>query len=161
MSQTVTAIDPGTEQSAILIYEGRVRYAQILHNATLLDMARGNQGFTDLVAIEDIESFGMPVGRETFATVRFIGRLQEALERNGRLTRLIGRRHIKLHLCGTARAKDGNIRQALIDKYGPKGTKKEPGPTFLISSHLWSALAIADYALNNPGSALGNAEGGG
>jgi hypothetical protein len=41
------------------------------------------------------------------------------------------------------KAKDANIRQALIDKIGPQGTKKDPGPTYGISKDVWSALAIA------------------
>jgi hypothetical protein len=63
---------------------------------------------------------------------------------------MVYRNAVKLHICGTPRAKDPNIRQALIDKYGAPGTKKNPGPTYGVSSHLWSALAIADYAICNP-----------
>lgn len=59
---------------------------------------------------------------------------------------LIYRRDIKIHLCGTVKAKDGNIRQALIDKHGAPGTKKSKGPTYGVSGHLWAALAVADYA---------------
>lgn len=57
------------------------------------------------------------------------------------------RRAVKLHLCGSMRAKDGNIRQALVDRFGGQaqavGTKKAPGPLFGLSSHRWSALAVA------------------
>jgi len=63
------------------------------------------------------------------------------------------RKDIKLHLCGTNKAKDANVRQALIDCLGPPGTKKSPGPTYGIKSHLWAALALAVYAhhvLNQP-----------
>ncbi|WP_230687708.1 hypothetical protein, partial [Streptococcus pneumoniae] len=57
---------------------------------------------------------------------------------------------VKIWLCGTMRAKDANIAQALRDKHGEVGTKKNPGKLYGIKSHLWSALAIADYALNHP-----------
>jgi len=46
------------------------------------------------------------------------------------------------------RAKDANIRQALLDLIGPQGTKKTPGPTYGIKSHTWAALAVAVYAAN-------------
>ena len=59
------------------------------------------------------------------------------------------RKDIKIHLCGTMKAKDANIRQALIDKHGKVGTAKNKGPLYGISSHLWSALAVADYATDN------------
>jgi len=45
------------------------------------------------------------------------------------------------------KAKDANIRQALIDKLGPVGTKKSPGPLWGVKSHIWSALAVAVTAL--------------
>jgi len=58
----------------------------------------------------------------------------------------ISRRAVKLHLCGSARAKDANIRQALIDRYGGSaaiGRKAAPGPLYGVSKDVWSALAIA------------------
>jgi hypothetical protein len=64
---------------------------------------------------------------------------------------LIFRKDIKLFLCGTMRAKDANIRQALIDKIGPQGTKKTPGPTYGIKSHTWAALAVAVFAAQQKG----------
>jgi len=53
---------------------------------------------------------------------------------------------VKLHLCGSARAKDTNIRQALIDRYGGSaaiGKKAAPGPLYGVSKDVWSALAVA------------------
>ena len=32
---------------------------------------------------------------------------------------------------------------ALLDKIGPQGTKKKPGPTYGFKSHVWPALAVA------------------
>ena len=60
-----------------------------------------------------------------------------------------------MHLCGSAKAKDSNIRQAIIDRYGgdPKrciGTKKAPGPLYGISADQWAALALALTAAENP-----------
>ena len=61
---------------------------------------------------------------------------------------LVYRKDVKLHLCGDLRAKDANIRQALIDLFGPGkeraiGKKKTPGPLYGIRKHEWSALAVA------------------
>jgi hypothetical protein len=55
---------------------------------------------------------------------------------------------VKMHLCGNQQAKDKNIRQALLDKVGPVGVKKTPGPCYGVKSHAWSALAVAVTALN-------------
>jgi hypothetical protein len=59
------------------------------------------------------------------------------------VVRLIPRRDVKLTLCGSARAKDTNIRQALIDALGEVGTKKNPGPLYGVSGHYWAALGVA------------------
>jgi hypothetical protein len=61
---------------------------------------------------------------------------------------LVYRRDVKLHLCHSPRAKDANVRQALIDRLGPQGTKKNPGPTYGMKSHLWAALAVGVYAMD-------------
>jgi hypothetical protein len=103
----------------------------------------------EIFAIEMVASYGMPVGREVFETVRWIGRFQQAW-RDPETVRFVYRKDVKLHLCGSARAKDANIRQALIDKLGPVGTKAVPGPLYGVKSHIWSALAVAVTALEGP-----------
>jgi hypothetical protein len=103
-----------------------------------------------IVAVEMVASYGMPVGKEVFETVLQIGRLQEFSENRDVTFRLIYRLQVKQHLCHDSRAKDSNIRQALLDRFGPPGTKKAPGVLYGIKSHLWSALAVAVYAHDNP-----------
>jgi len=62
--------------------------------------------------------------------------------------RLVPRRDVKMHLCSSVRAKDGNIRQALIDRFGADGTKRKPVPLAGISQHRWAALAVAVTAFD-------------
>lgn len=147
----VLAIDPGTHESAYVLWNGKVAACGIVVNATLLEMARctylprGDEATP--VAIEMIACYGMAVGKEVFETCRLIGRLQEAYEARGRVVTLIYRQDVKLHHCKSARAKDGNVTQAIKDKYGGKGTKKAPGVFYNVKSHIWSALAVATYYL--------------
>lgn len=144
----VLAIDPGNEQSAIVAYDGKtVEPMGIMPNEDIL-IWMGAVRLTDVLAIEMIESFGMAVGKEVFETVFWTGRFCEAFP--GRFERVY-RKEVKLHLCQSLRAKDGNIRQALIDRFpatgGGKtpqiGTKSDPGPLYGMKSHMWSALAVA------------------
>lgn len=100
------------------------------------------------LAIEMIASYGLAVGREVFETCVWIGRFQQAWRQPSDV-RLVYRRDVKLHLCGSPRAKDANIRQALIDKVGPQGTKKAPGPTYGVRSHAWAALGVAVTVADN------------
>ena len=146
------AIDPGPEKSALVIWrQGELLLADEFQNNDLLEYLRSEQGQLAIaqkdVVVEMIASYGMAVGRETFETCLFIGRIQELCEtiRRGSV-KLVYRKEIKLHLCGTHRAKDANVRQALIDRLGAPGTKKAPGPTYGVTGHCWQALAVAVYA---------------
>jgi hypothetical protein len=151
---TLYAIDPGTEQSAVVtMVDGSIYSAVIWPNADVLErLEEGAYGPTHLV-IEHIQSYGMPVGREIFDTVFWSGRFAQAWEKAaGQKWTLLSRRDVKLHICGSPQAKDANIRQALIDRYGGKVATKKGGPLYGIRSHLWAALALAvtyqDTALN-------------
>lgn len=135
------AIDPGTHQSGLVLFNGRhVIEAGVHTNDVVLGYVENTPA--DDLAIEMIASYGMAVGKEVFDTCVWIGRFVQTWRRPDAV-RLIYRKDVKLHLCGSPRAKDPNIRQALIDLLGPPGTKKAPGPTYGVSSHAWAALAVA------------------
>jgi hypothetical protein len=145
----IIAIDPGPERSGVIVLgpRGGVRALAIEPNetiATYLRERRFTAEATHLV-IEKIAAMGMAVGAEVFETVYWSGIFAEA----GRYLTVdrLPRSTIKVHLCGTVKAKDANIRQALIDRYGGDshaiGRKAEPGPLYGIRTHLWPALAVA------------------
>nr|WP_307731851.1 hypothetical protein [Massilia sp. H27-R4] len=99
------------------------------------------------LALEMIASYGMAVGREVFETCVWIGRFKQAWHAPDQVE-LVYRKDVKLHLCGTPRAKDANVRAAIIDKFGPGketaiGKKASPGPLYGVVSHAWAALAVA------------------
>jgi hypothetical protein len=146
--KTVLAIDPGTTKSAFILWDGeRVINCGILENNSLLELLKSSDlAPFDFAAIEMVACYGMAVGKEVFETVFWIGRFYEVVSRKVGVGRVY-RKDVKLHLCNSPRAKDGNIRQALIDKHGVVGTTKNKGRLFGISSHLWAALAVADFAL--------------
>lgn len=148
---SIMAIDPGTDSSAFVVLEcGKIISHGYDSNEVMIKRLAANRlkPSPDLIACEMIQSFGMPVGKETFETCLWIGRFLQESIRAGVAFELIYRKDIKMHLCGSMRAKDGNIRQALIDRMGPQGTKKSPGPTYGIKSHTWAALAVAVYAMD-------------
>ena len=141
----VAAIDPGTTHSAVVVYHGLSRailhHAKVL-NGELLDWWPSALGkWSADPVVEMIASYGMPVGREIFETVLYIGQLIQIAR--PRTTRLVYRKDVKIYLCGSMKAKDGNIRQSLIDKLGAPGTKKAQGRTYGIAGDEWAALAVA------------------
>lgn len=78
----------------------------------------------DLVVIERLASYGMPVGRNVFETCEWVGRFTQAAQKP---VDYIYRQDEKLHLCHDSRAKDANIRRALIDRFATHDLKKREG----------------------------------
>lgn len=172
----ILAIDPGTDHSGVVLYDADAHEVLWRHDAYDNDelalwirACRAGRSTDSLqftfLAIEDIESYGMAVGKSTFITCKWIGRFIEAWSGEPPLRRvahLIPRRDVKLNLCGGATYRDpmaGTLRKvgdkeikgALRDRFpatgGGKnpvvGIKSKPGPLYGIKSHAWSALAIA------------------
>ena len=127
-------VDPGPTMSAVVVYNGRrVLTALTCGNDQMREFLVDQSETFTAVVLEMVESFGMAVGREIFGTVFETGRFyQIALGQGGRPW-MMPRREVKLHLCQSSRAKDANVRQALIDRFGESkqaaiGLKRSPGP---------------------------------
>jgi hypothetical protein len=154
--KAIIGIDPGNKETAMCVFDGaKIVYCEKIDNKQFFqylshEYAQSiirNGGYeSPSIYIEDIQSMGMAVGQEVFDTAKMIGRIQQTLENGDIKYSMVKRTEIKLHHCNTTRAKDTNIRQALIDRFGDKGTKKEPGFFFGIAgSDQWSSCAIAIY----------------
>lgn len=157
----ILAIDPGNiESGVVLIRERDLKplVAEKISNEELLNNLITNRyetleesEFIRHVAIEMIASQGMAVGKSVFETCVWIGRFIQALEDNyyNDSLKFIYRKDEKMNLCGSMRAKDSNIIQALIDRFAPntpnkgKGTKKEPGWFYGFKKDIWQAYAVA------------------
>jgi hypothetical protein len=143
----VLGLDPGpTECGLCWLRDGVPKNPAVASTRdTLLTVASLPRDTT--VVLEKLECYGMPVGAAVFETAYVIGRiLQLAEDADDVRCVLMPRREVKLHLCGSARAKDANVRQALLDRFGGDqaiGKKKSPGPLYGVKSHAWSALALA------------------
>lgn len=146
----VVGIDPGTEVTAWVRLDHRCKRVKdhaIEGNEVVLSrlLEWQERPRSPRVGIEMIESFGMPVGKEVFETVWWIGRFCQAYSGVTRVTR----REVKLHVCNQMRGvNDSTIRQAMIDRFGPGrekavGKKKSPGPLHGIRKDEWQALALA------------------
>ena len=156
----VIAIDPGQTESAYVVLKpnelaGEIVGHGIAPNSEVWARAVSHVDFQSLadfrLAIELVGHYGtgMPVGAEVFDTCIWTGRFVEQAERSGLKAALVKRQTIKAHVCGSARAKDSNVRQAMLDRWGGKekaiGRKKTPGPLYGVTSHVWAALALAVY----------------
>lgn len=143
---TILAIDPGDKQSAYCFIDSEdlrpLRFAKAENTAILLVLQLEAY---DLVVIERLASYGMPVGRNVFETCEWVGRFTQAAQKP---EDYIYRQDEKLHLCHDSRAKDANIRRALIDRFAThdlkngKGTKKNPDWFYGFSADVWAAYAV-------------------
>lgn len=146
----ITGIDPGSEQSAIVLFDdkdNRILFKEIISNEIFIKMIVQNalpQLKYSLIVIEKVTCYGMTVGASVFDTVRWYGKFEQAFsERTNEKIEYITRNEIKNLICHSSKANDSNIRQALIDRLGIQGTKKNQGVTYGVKKDLWAALAIA------------------
>ena len=140
------AIDPGNVQSA---------YVRLTDSLDPRDGVFGKEDNNNLlkvledvhkddeVVIEMVACYGMPVGEEIFETVYWIGKYAMMAEYHGATVTRIKRQAVKLHLCHDSRAKDGNVIQALKDRFGGKGTKAAPGWFYQVGGDVWQAYGLA------------------
>ena len=139
----ILGIDPANVQSAFVIWDTATETILdkgIVENEQFLErLVVDFSTYCEVIVCEMIASYGMPVGKTVFDTCLWIGRFTSPTDT------LVYRKDIKMHFCGSMRAKDGNVRQALIDRFGEPGTKKAPGKLHGVSKDIWSALAVAVY----------------
>ncbi len=153
----ILAIDPGPIESAWVLWDGaRLEAFAKEPNEAVLARVKHVRGNVSACLIEQIVSFGMPVGGEVFETCFWSGRFAEAFGADDvyRVPRLT----VKLHLCQDSQAKDANVRRALVDRFGGKdaaiGKKSAPGPLYGLSGDSWAALALAITWLDQENSAV-------
>lgn len=158
----IIGIDPGLTESGWVYLcndDGPTSIIEcgLEENADILALLRHER--VDGVGIEGIAPYGQTVGWETFGTILWIGRIIEVATNTGMPHWLLYRKishdlpAITKHLCGTADAKDSDLRHALIERFGGSqdvaiGKKATPGPLYTIGhgghgGHCWAALAVA------------------
>lgn len=156
----ILAIDPGNKESAYIVYDTETMdigaFGKISNQEMLNVMAQ--EAECAEMAIEMPACYGMAVGQTVFDTCRWVGIFQAAWGISA--TYLVYRKSpnreqgidsVTMHLCKNTRAKDTNVRRAILDRYPATGGGKtpqvgivsKPGPLFGISKDVWSALAVA------------------
>ena len=152
----ILGVDPGTSQTGWVIYDTvthSVEDSGVTENEEFLNFVIETQDY-DIMAIERIASYGMPIGADTIRTIEYIGRYWQKVlnsKKNVRVELFYKKVDINPYICGSNKAKDANILQDIIDMF-PKtgggsnpaiGTSKQPGALYGISTHKWAALAVA------------------
>lgn len=147
----ILGIDPGNIQSAYVLTDNDLnihKFEKKSNEALIEEFEAMLILYSPKVAIEMIASYGMAVGKEVFETCVFIGQLKESCRRVGIEPTYIYRKDEKVNLCNNMKAKDTNIRRALIDRFAKhdftngKGTKKNPDVFYGFKADIWAAMAV-------------------
>lgn len=153
-------IDPGTTQSAYALYAVGAKAASLskkADNLVILNDLKNLSFVADFMVMEQLKAYGH-ASDSLFFTAMWTGRFISAWlsgDKEGERYTLLPRKTIVAQLCGTVRAKDKDVRMALVDYFtsiGAKqgggkipviGTKKSPGTLFGYSQDRWAALSAA------------------
>jgi len=150
-ASTIIGVDPGPEETAFAIVSSG-------YELVMADRI-GNDAFIRAlkaaplshVAVESIQSYGMPVGRSVFDTCYMIGRvIQVCKDREVPFT-LYPRPEYVRNLCGGSTTKDSVLRQALRLRFGEDAKKGDPLYCLRGGSDKRSAFAVAVYHLDKTG----------
>lgn len=154
----ILAIDPGSEQSAYVVYDTEtmeIKGMGLVENKGFLCGFRGDgrtffNEWYDAPVIEFPVPRGQKVYHQLFETIWWIGRFEEARG----LMLHVDRKDVKMCLCHKVfKITDANVTAAIRSRYygispggGSKpeiGTKKEPGPLYGVKKDIWAALGVA------------------
>jgi len=118
LTGNILGLDPGNLQSGWVIYDPRelnVPWSGTTPNEDLKTQLEVFSETCSLMVMETMRPRGMPTSLQEMETLIWSGRFIEAWNRP---YRMVYRDKAKLHLCGKMAAKDTNVRQALIDRFG-------------------------------------------
>lgn len=146
----ILAIDPGNVESAYCVIDKKtykpIEFGKIKNEELLEYIFDYLPDGVDTLVIEKVASYGMAVGQTVFDTCIWTGRIvQHYLDFTSPYSQrveYIYRKEEKINLCNSMKAKDSNIRQALIDRFGVVGTKKEKGFFYGFKKDIWAAYAV-------------------
>lgn len=142
-SRAILAIDPSDSVHAWALLAGTLEAPELRNHGR--DLAEYTVELHNRVVCEMVACYGMPAGASLFDTCVAIGRLDAQFD--GCLE-LITRTEVKLVLCGHTRAKDPNVRQTIIDRFGGPAAVKKGGPLHGVAGDTWAAIAVGLAAMH-------------
>lgn len=150
------AIDPGNAMTAYCLM--REDYSVVekdkILNTQMLDYIWKNHKRIGHLVVEMIASMGMAVGAEVFETCVMIGMIERTADIKQIPRSRVLRKEEKMMICGDSRAKDVNIRRALIERFAKhdlkngKGTKGHPDHFYGFKADIWAAFAVGAVYLD-------------
>lgn len=143
----VVGVDPGPSHSAICVVcpDYSIQSAVKVPNDEAEVILRALLDRETELVLEGIQSYGMPVGRETFETCYWIGEFRAIAKGAAAPWTIYPRQEYVTAVCG-CRGSDSILRQALLMRFG--GYKGTEPLNALKGTDLRSAFAVAVYHLD-------------
>jgi hypothetical protein len=153
----IIGIDPGSDKSAMVIWDTRGQKI-ISHiwdtNSKIERRLSVERHVCTVLAVEYPYLFGKKVWQQVIDTAFVIGRFVKTFEPtygeevSNRMIYYINSNAWRIFISGQRGAKDSAVKQAIMSKYGGKGTKDNPGILYGIADHEWDALSVCLYTEN-------------
>jgi len=150
--ETFVAIDLGPAQSALALWcltHDHLKYHEYSDNDDIgaaISLAPFRpDGRPRIIVIEDFVAQGQPFSKIVRDSCVWLGRFMQLGFDMGLPVELASYATISKHLTGNPHSKDAQLRAVLNDRYGGKGTKKQPGGLYGVKDHLWNAVAVAAW----------------
>jgi len=157
----VLSLDPGNIESAFILWDGdkeimlnKDKIPNIELKSKLFELTKQ----VEIVLIEYISSYHMPVGQSIFDVACWCGIFKEICESYDVKVKFVFRPSIKMHHAHALRkVNDAVINSILREKYGEDNTIKKPNKVYwnvfvekakgnkYMSGDLWAAFALATY----------------
>ena len=143
----ILAIDPANVQSAYCVIDidtyKPIEFDKIDNNLLLNKIDELLLVYDiQALAIEMVACYGMAVGETVFETCVWVGRFHQKCLDKVLDIEYVYRKDVKINVCNSMKAKDSNIRQALIDRFGYVGTKNSQGWFYGFRADIWSAYGV-------------------
>lgn len=126
----ILAIDPGSSKSAYVYFQDSVLFSGIINNSEIFDLIKNY--YFKLILLEDIISYGRPIGESVLDTCKFIGGIQYLCAFLHKDLKLYSRKEIKKILFGKIIGNDREIRALMLSLY----------PKIKLKNDEWQALAL-------------------
>lgn len=141
LSMKIIGIDPGTKESGIVIVEKEMpTFAAKINNPGIIQHLY-SMPFYEL-AIEGMQHYGMPLGKDVFTTLLWAGRFWEAAASRSQSVFFYTKPEWTRTICGPYGKKDSDVRRALLARFGDD-KKGEPLHILKGNSDKRSAFGVA------------------
>lgn len=140
----ILAIDPSNTVHAWALLDPAPAGLRLYASGRDLAADPQPSGLAMRIVCEMVACYGMAAGAHLFDTCVAIGRLDARIGPMEFITRT----EVKRIVCGQTNARDPNVRQAIIDRFGGPEAIRKGGALWKVAGDTWAAIAVGLAAMS-------------